>query len=128
MPYRVFWQVPQRILCVELEGSLSSDDFMYINQAVNNHLGDDTPDRPVVLLVDATRPNNLPRTFTQLKDSQTYALRRDLKLILVVSDNKFMRLMSLLIFNLCRPSLMFFDNISTALGYLDARLLSTYSS
>jgi hypothetical protein len=121
MAYRVFWQVPQQVLCVELEGAVSLDDFIQINQAVHDHLGDEKTNRSVALLVDITRPGNTPQAFQQLKASQTYVLRRDLRFILVVGSNKFMRLMMMLIFNLCKPSLRFFDNMAPALTFLDNR-------
>ncbi len=121
MAFQVFWQAPHRVLCVKLEGAMSLDDFIQINQAVNDHLGDETTNRSVALLVDITRPANTRERFEQLKASQTYILRRDLKFILVVGNNKLMRLMMLLIFNLSKPSLRFFDNMAPALTFLDHR-------
>ena len=120
MTYRIFWQVQQQVLCVELAGDLSLDDFNRINGEVINHLGDEptTKYRDVTLLVDITRPSSTPRVFEQLKQSQTYVFRRDLKFILVAGSNKFMRLMMLLTFNLCRPSLKFFDDVDHALKYV----------
>ena len=96
MAYRVFWQVPERILCMELEGTLSLDDFKEINQAVIEHLGDENANQHVGLVVDITRPGRVPSAVAQLKDSQTYLRRRDLQFILVAGNNKFMRLMMLL--------------------------------
>lgn len=115
MAYRVFWQVPQQILCVELEGHLSLNEFTQINDAVISHLDQGAATRPFALLVDITRPCTTPRAFEQLRASQTYILRHDMKSIMVVGTDKFMRLMMLLTFNLCRPSLGFFDNIDQAL-------------
>ena len=118
MAHRVFWRVPQQILCMELEGIISLDDFIQINQTIVDHLGDEIPDRDVALLVDITQPGHPPRSYPQLKASQTYVMRRDLKFILVVGNDKFMRLMTLLTFNLCRPSLMFFDDMDQALRFV----------
>src|SRR5229473_988463 len=98
MAYRVFWQDPQQVLCVELEGPVNLHDFIQIYQAVIVYLGDEKTNRSVALLVDITRLGNTPQAFQQLKVSQTYVTRRDLRFILVVGSNKFMRLMMMLTF------------------------------
>ena len=117
MAYRVFWHVPQQILCLELEGDLTLDDFNQINRAVNDHLGrDDGAERRIALVIDITRPGKTPQAFAQLQASQTYAERRDLKFIFVAGRNKFMRLMVMLTFNLCRQGLRFFENMDQALA------------
>jgi hypothetical protein len=112
--YRVFWQVPQEILCIELAGDLSIDDFNHINQAVTDQLGTEATNRHVALVVDVTRPGHIPTAVAQLRETQTYVLRRDLNMILVAGSNKLLRLMMLLTFNLCRPRLNFFDTMDEA--------------
>ncbi len=121
--YRVFWQIPQRVLCLELAGELSLADFDQINKEVIAHLGIEsfTPGERMALLVDITRPCRPPGNFTQLKISQTYAARRDLNFILVAGNDKFMRLMTLLTFNLSRPMLKFFDNTQQALDFVQEK-------
>jgi len=116
MAFRTYWHTPQQILCIELEGTLSLDDFNHMNQAVWDQLGDEASNQPVALLVDITRPSKMPQAFQYLRESQVYTQRRDLKMILVVGSNKFNRLMMMLTFNLCKPSLWFFDNIEQALA------------
>jgi len=117
MAYKVFWKVPQQVLSVELEGSLSLGDFHQINQAVNDCLDSSLVKGGISILVDITRPGSTPRDFAQLKDSQTYATRRDLRFIMIAGTDKFMRLMTLLTFNLCRPSLRFFNDVDHALTF-----------
>jgi hypothetical protein len=121
MTHRIYWRVPNVVLCLELEGNLSPDDFAQINQAIVEHLGPETQTQTVTLLVDITRPGTTPSAFAQLKASQTYTMRRDLNYILVVGRDKFMRLMMLLTFNLCKPSLKFFDDMDQALAFASAR-------
>jgi len=117
MSYRIFWQVPHQILCVELEGELNLDHFSQINRAIIDLLNQKEPNQQVTLMVDITRPGRVPQAFAQLKESQTYLDRRDLKFILVVGHDKFMRLMMLLTFNLGRPILRFFDNADQGLKF-----------
>lgn len=116
--YHIFWQVPQQILCLSLEGELSLEDFNHINLNIIKHLDDKPFEQAVVLVVDVSQPCSLPRDYARLKASQTYATRRDLNFILVVSTDKFIRLVTLLIFNLCRPMLKFFASQHEALGFI----------
>lgn len=117
MAYRVFWRVARQTLCLELQGDLTVSDFNLINQAVIDHMGNESDKQRITLLIDITRPGKIPQAFAQLKASQTYVLRRDLKFIVVAGTNKFMRLMMMLTFNLCRPSLRFFDTMEQALAF-----------
>ena len=78
------------------------------------NLGADSGEKNIVILVDITRPGSLPRAVNELKASQTYVRRNDIKSIMIAGTNKLMRLMLLLTFNLCRPSLRFFDNLEQA--------------
>ena len=117
MAFRVFWQVPQQVLCIELEGTLNLDNFHQINQMVTECLNSKDVHQPVALLVDITRPGKIPQAFAQLKESQTYTSRNDLKFIVVAGNDKFRRLMMLLTFNLCRPSLRFFDNLEQGIKF-----------
>jgi hypothetical protein len=119
MGFRVFWQSPQRILCVELAGNLSLDDLDRVNAAVNHHFGDPLANQRLALLIDVSQLHQIPQNFAELKASQTYAMRRDLKYIVVVGSNKFMRLMMMLTFNLSVASLRFFDTTDQALRFID---------
>jgi hypothetical protein len=116
MAYKVYWEVPQQVLRIELEGNLTIEDFGQINRAVIDLLGVETTRRQINLLIDITRPSRTPRDIQQIKSSQTYVMRRDLKHIFVAGTDKFMRLMMLLTFNLCKPSLTFVDTIDRALA------------
>src|SRR5947209_1468538 len=99
MAFKVSWQVPQQVLFVELDGELSLDDFNGINQAVVSHLNALAENAAITLLINTTQLVSVPQAFQQLKASQTYVQRRDLQYILVVGNNKMIRLMMLLTFN-----------------------------
>jgi hypothetical protein len=96
---------------------VSIDSFHQINQAIVEQLDSKEPSQQVTLLIDITRPGKVPQAFAQLKESQTYLHRRDLKFIIVAGNDKFMRLMMLLTFNLGRPILRFFDNFDQGLKF-----------
>lgn len=118
MTYNIFWQIPDQVLCMELEGHLQLDDFNQINYAVISHLDSVTENPGIALLISAARLNGVPQAFQQLRASQTYVERRDLTHIVVVTTNKMVRLMMLLTFNLSRPSLRFFDDLDHAHRFL----------
>jgi hypothetical protein len=117
MAYHVFWQIPQEVLCLELTGDATITDFTQINEAILHYLGDDSTEQRVVLLIDATQSGRVPAAFAQLKASQTYTQRYDLKMIAVASTDKFIRLMMMLTFNLCKPGLRFFNSVDHALEF-----------
>jgi hypothetical protein len=109
--YRLFWEIPDQVLCLQLDGDLSFNDFRQINQNILEQLGKEDSHRTVALLVDIRRPVRVPTGFAEIRASQTYVMRQDLKFILVVCNDKFMRLMMLLLFNLSKPSLRFFNDM-----------------
>jgi hypothetical protein len=117
MSYQVCWEIPEQVLCLELIGDLSLEDFVEVNRLITARLNDDIGDKRIILLVDISRSASMPRAFEQLKASQTYLMRQDLKFILVAGTSKFMRLMMTLTFNLCRPSLMFFEDKTRAMQF-----------
>lgn len=125
MAYRVFWEVPQGILRLELAGVLSLEDFSQINQTVSEHLGVETSDRRLALLVDTSQLSGMPSSVAQLQVSQKYLLRQDLQFILITGSTKLVRLLLLLTFNLCRASLRFFDNTDQALVFAQRTLQSS---
>ena len=117
MTSRVCWYVPQQILYVELKGNLSLEDFNQINQAIISKLDNDVAGHRVAVLVDITQPSHAPRAFEQVRTSQTFLQRHDIRFILVAGNNKLMRLIATLIFNLGKPSLKFFDDVDQALEF-----------
>lgn len=121
MAYKLFWKTPRQVLCLELEGELTFDDFTQVNRAIIDQLGPESLNQPVALLIDITRQCRVPSSFAQLTASQTYMMRRDLQFILVAGSNKFMRLMIMLIYNLCRPSLKYFDDVDQAIKFHESK-------
>ncbi|MCU0497168.1 MAG: STAS/SEC14 domain-containing protein [Anaerolineae bacterium] len=121
MPYQVQWEIPESILRVRLWGHVTLEDFIAINHLINEAIAMLTPETQVSLLVDVNEAHSVPQTFNDLKASQTYARASNsrIKYILVVcGNNKLLRLMMLLIFNLARPSLQFFDTPVQALSFM----------
>jgi hypothetical protein len=110
MPYQITWEVPETVLYLKLLDQVSMEEFIEINEQINAYLDErNTTDR-TVLKIDIVEAQSVPQQLSRMKMSQTYAERHDLKWLLVVGDNKSIRLIMLLTFNLSRAILQFVDN------------------
>lgn len=120
MPYQVHWESPDTLLYLKLTGELSFQEFIDIDHEITGYLSRDYRANKVVLLVDVKDAKSVPQTFKELKASQSYAYDYNFNLshILIVSGgNKLMRLMMMLTYNMCRPSLQFFETPAQAWAY-----------
>jgi hypothetical protein len=120
MPYQINWETPEAVLSLRLLDQVTFQEFVEIDRSITAHLNEGSPDSAIVLIVDVTQATSVPQSFNELKTSQTYATAANLRLkwILVVSSNRLMRLMMLLTFNLCRPTLRFFDTLVDATKFI----------
>jgi hypothetical protein len=117
MPINLETNPRQSLLSLTLQGNLSEQDFSQMNELVTRSL-DAINESRVALVVNALGAKTVPRNFKQLQASQTFSQRKDLKWLLVVTDNKLIRLMMLLTYNLSRPSLRFFSTEREAMDFL----------
>lgn len=121
MPYQIHWEIPESILRVQLQGHVTLEEFMDIDYLVNEALATLKPEMQISLMVDVNEAHTVPQAFNDLKASQTYAraTHSRIKYILIVcGNNKLLRLMMLLVFNLARPSIQFFDTSVQALSFM----------
>lgn len=112
MPYQIHWELPHTVLHLKLTDDVTLQEFVEVDRIITEALGAEGVDETVMLIVDVNDARSVPQSFSQLKASQTYASRYNSRLrhiLVVCGGNKLMRLMMLLTFNLCRPSLQFFD-------------------
>lgn len=114
VPHQIYWQIPNMVLCVKLADLILIDDFVTINQSLNDHLNHVRNPNGVLIKFDATLLSRLPPELSRMKSSQTYADRHDVRRILVVSESKSVRLIMLLTFRFSRVGLHFVDNESQA--------------
>jgi hypothetical protein len=121
VPYQVDWEIPQSVLRVQLTAHVTLPEFVEVNRMVTDKLNTVSADAGIALMVNVNEALSVPQAFNQLRLSQTYATSSNsrLKYILIVcGNNRLMRLMMLLTFNLCRPSLQFFDTPAQALTFI----------
>lgn len=122
MPYHIAWQTSKAVLCLKLIDQVSMEEFTEINQQVNNYLDQIEDTDCVALMIDALNAQKVPQGLSQMRASQTYANRNNVSRILVVTDDKRIRLIMLLTFNLSRALLQFTDTYDFA-----DRLLQQFS-
>lgn len=118
MPYEIYWEVPDSVLLIKLLGHVSLDDFYDINEGVLDYLDRRAHYQRIAVVVETNSAASVPQQFQNLKASQTFVESDDVRWLLVSANNKFLRLMMLLTYNLSKPSLHFFDSVPTSLNYL----------
>jgi hypothetical protein len=122
MSFQVTWGVLERVLELRLDGDITLDEFRAIEQHISAKLGE----RPgqVILLVAASSVRIDPEAVGRIRASQSYLQGQRIRHVVVVAKDKLARLSLLLIFNLCRPTLRFFDTDDLAASFLKARMLA----
>ncbi|NJL93170.1 MAG: hypothetical protein HC915_05300 [Anaerolineae bacterium] len=125
MPFYLDVEAHPAVINLTLVGAVSLEDFRQIDAEVSAYLDEQAPEMRFALLVDVHETSTLPRDYRQLRGTQTYINRLELRYIAVIGSNKFMRFMMLLIFSLGRATLTFYDTPEQAWQYLhQVQLLS----
>ncbi len=117
MAYSVAWDIPGKVLYLKVLEEVSRQEFLEIDNKIKVCLG--KYDTEILLVVDASQAKIAPYGIEQIKASQTYLQSRQIKQLLVISNNKLNRLVLLLLFNLCRPKLQFCDNFNQAQRFIE---------
>lgn len=107
MSYRLFWEIQDLVLCLELGTQITIEEFVEIDEQINAHLDRRENRRQIILKIDALETSRIPQNLSMMKSSQTYVDRPDLKSLIVIGGNKYVRLIMMLTFNLSRPTLHF---------------------
>lgn len=107
MGYQLAWEIPNSVLCLTLGAEVSMGEFVEINEEINQCLDDRENTDRIVLKIDAIETKFVPKELSRMKNSQTYANRLDVKSLLFVGEDKYVRLIMLLTFNLSRAILHF---------------------
>jgi hypothetical protein len=108
MAYKVHWFDPHIILIMELYDTVALIEFFEIDKIISQHLTE--TEHNITLIIDASQAQLTPLGIEQIKGTQSFLDSKQIKYLLVVTDNRVTRLALLLMFNLCRPILKFFSN------------------
>lgn len=117
MPYEITWSSSGKALYLKLINEVSIESFTEIDSQINTYLRQIVDS--VVLVVDATNARVNPYNIERIKPTQTYLQSTKINRIAVISTSKLNRLAMLLLFNLCRPILQFYDSLDQTPAYLE---------
>jgi len=112
MPYQLGWYKPEQILYLELTGQPTIQELKQVNQEVNHIL--DSHQRKMILLMDTTGFTAGYHSANYLRETQTYVNHDYLGDVLVISDNKLTRLITLLAFSLSRANFSQYNSMALA--------------
>ncbi|MGQ9909253.1 MAG: hypothetical protein ACUVS2_10510 [Candidatus Flexifilum sp.] len=114
--YGIGWDRPGKLLRLQMTGDLSVEAFVDIDRQITTHLR--AQDEQLILLVDASAASISPYSIEQIRTTQTYLQSPQIERLVVISNNKLNRLTMLLLFNLCRPPLQFYESFEQAQRFL----------
>ena len=119
MEQKVSWYIPDRVLHVVLDGQPTFEDLQSVNQQIVGFLDKSKPD--IYILFDVMNMGVGYRTTDDLRNTQKYLNHARLYAILVVTDNKLNRLITLMAFGLGRNHFFQFDAVEKVNAFLKHR-------
>lgn len=118
MPYQLTWENSNGLLFLRLIGQVSPEDFLNLNHDILAELATLERDFQVPLLIDTAETETIPQNFLDIKRTQRYLWENNLSWLIIVSEQKLLRLMLLLILNPCKPRIQFTETLDEALDFL----------
>lgn len=112
MAHKLFWRSSDRVLILTLSGEISLADFSQVSEDIEVMLK--SVSDPLVLMIDATQVRLSKNGLSEIRKSATYADNKLIEHLFIVASDKIIRLTLLLVFNLSRPVLRFFDRMEQA--------------
>jgi len=112
MSHKLVWRPTDRVLTLTLTGEVSLTDFVNVSADMDVTL--DSVTDPLVLIVDAENVRLIRSGLPQTRTSLSYRESRLVEHLLVVANDKIVRLTLLVVFNINRPVLRFFDHMDQA--------------
>ncbi|MBZ0304821.1 MAG: hypothetical protein K8I82_02015 [Anaerolineae bacterium] len=122
MPYEITWYSEGEVLQVALHNDLSLEELNNINQQTTRIL--DGVKKSIYIVIDASNMNAGYYTVNHLRNTQHYLDHPNLSTVIVTSENKLNRLVTLLAFNLCRAQFIQFDSPEKAESYMSKKGIS----
>ncbi|MDX2076476.1 MAG: STAS/SEC14 domain-containing protein [bacterium] len=126
MPYQLSWYKPETILYLKLEGQLSMDELETANQEVMGIL--DSLRARVNILIDVTHFSATHQTTGLLRDTQQYMNHHKIDSAYIVTDNKLMRLITLMAFSISRAKVIQFATMDVAESRIERLSSGKYGS
>lgn len=110
MSFDIFWYIPHRVLYVRLSSQTEAGVFETINRQIvqefQQHPG------ASFLIIDVSDFSPTIMAWNQIRASQNYLNLNNLEVVLVMgkSKDRLIRLIMLMLFNLSRAGVSFFEN------------------
>jgi hypothetical protein len=116
MSFTLDWMTGARgVLHLVIEDTAHYADFVAIDAAITARLREAADS--IVLIVDVSRALVNPYEIDRIRVTQTYLRSMVVAQIMVVDEKKVNRLAMLLLLNLGRPRLSFYDTVPQALSF-----------
>jgi len=107
MSYELVWHTKGKVLLLTLEGAYLLEDAIKVNELVLDQL--EQAQTPMILLIDAMK-HNPPHNFADIRATQTFQDHHMLSNILVLTDDRIIKLAMMIIFNLSKANLLLCEN------------------
>src|SRR5688572_24131834 len=107
MGYKVASSGQAQTIEFSLDGQLTVQELRTVNQEITQLL--DQHEKNASIIIDAAKLRVAYQTANQLQDTQKYMSHRNLRKVVVVSNNKLTRLIMLLAFSLSAAQLIQVD-------------------
>ncbi len=124
MGYELSWHIPARVMFLRLSAEPTPLEFEAINKSIVANLNQ--ADKKLLLLIDVSdfKPNAL--IWDRIRASQTYVSHDNLEYALVIGqkNNRLVRLMMLVLFNVSKAGLKFFETLEEANTFLQRTVLT----
>jgi hypothetical protein len=119
MGYQLSWHMPQRVMYLKLYTETTLQEFEEINKVIVGNLND-LKER-LCLIIDVTEFKPDALVWDRIRASQLYVTHENLDYALIVGPrtNRLLRLMMLVLFNVSRAGLKFFETSEEANTFLE---------
>lgn len=122
MSYKLETHRDGKIVNIVMSGRVTVDDFAAINAQILDHIATQRGSR-LTIVIDTSSTTYFPENYDALRRCQSYIERPEVKTVVVVTRNKFTRLMLLLAFHLAKPYLYMVDDCEQAEQIVDRAAL-----
>jgi hypothetical protein len=116
MPYTIGWHIPDRVVLITFEGTMTLDDIDHMNLDTMALVGQGVP--PIHVVSDLLAMERYPTSIQEISKFIRNDMKARLGWTIVITRNKLVRFMSAIIIQLTGARLRFFDTLDDALIFL----------
>jgi len=116
MAYQISWMNPPSVLHLKLEGTVKQQDYAEISNSLTKAM--DEGSEQIALVIDIIETKGVPFPNENIRAMQTFTRHPHLKWIILVGENKLIRLMLMLTFNISKLNLSAFNTYEQVETYL----------